>query len=60
MNPLSVFPRYIRRRIRNLMLSFWNGVVGIGYSLLLPVALILGCILIIALTALFGSIINFK
>ena len=58
MNPLSVFPRYIRRRIRNLMLSFWNGVVGIGYSLLLPVALILGCILIIALTALFGRIIK--
>ncbi len=56
MKLLSAFPR----RIRNLILSFWNGVVGIGYSLLLPIALLLEFILIIALTALFGSIIKFK
>jgi len=60
MNPLSVLPKRIKRRIRNLILSFWNGVVGIGYSLLLPIALLLGFVLIIALAVFFGSIIKFK
>ena len=56
MKPLAAFPRHIR----NFILSFWNGIVGIGYSLLLPVALLLEFILIIALAVLFGSIIKFK
>lgn len=56
MKLLSVFPRHIR----NFILSFWNGIVGIGYSLLLPVALLLEFSLIIALTFFFGSIIKFK
>jgi len=56
MKPLFVLPR----RIHNLILSFWNGVIGIGYSLLLPVVLILGFILIIALAAIFGNWLKFK
>lgn len=56
MKPLAAFPRHIR----NLILSFRNGLLGIGYSLLLPVALLLEFILIIALTVLFGTWIKFK
>jgi len=54
MKLLSAFPR----NIRNFILSFWNGIVGIGYSLLLPVALLLEFSLIIALAILFGNIIK--
>ncbi|MBU2495763.1 MAG: hypothetical protein ABIK20_04110 [Candidatus Omnitrophota bacterium] len=56
MKPLSAFPR----PIRNFILSFRNGLLGIGYSLLLPVALLLEFSLIIALAVLFGSIIKLK
>ena len=56
MKPLAAFPRHIR----NFILSFRNGLLGIGYSLLLPVVLLLEFILIIALAALFGNIIKFK
>ena len=55
MKPLAAFPR----PIRNLVLAFRNGLLGIGYSLLMPVALLLEFILIIALAILFGSIIRF-
>ncbi|MFH2068378.1 MAG: hypothetical protein ABII89_02795 [Candidatus Omnitrophota bacterium] len=56
MKPLVAFPRHIR----NFILSFRNGLLGIGYSLLLPIALLLGFILIIALATLFGNWIKFK
>ena len=56
MKPLAAFPRHIR----NFIFSFRNGIAGIGYSLLLPIALLLEFILIVVLAALFGSIIKLK